>query len=230
MYKHGQPIYTFNRRQFGLIMAGLVLLLAGLYFIFIATNKKTDLRNNNKPLVSTVTAQSGNTNINEADFRLDLPGQWKLTQKDWDARYHAWQWQLSDPKVAAGRWFRVYEDNIPTDYPYGYLIPVEANGVQLAIGQTSGACADFTTTGTKVTSTANGSQAVLSKWQSVNFYCDYGHQALQTVGTSSKGSINSVTMTGFSGKTHKFFFLYEDNNITPDLSLPATILSSFTAK
>jgi len=229
MYKHGKPIYRFKSRPLAVIFALIILVLGFLYFKFVAHGQRTEITSNNKPLISTVTAGSANTTISEKDFSLTLPGKWKLAQKDWDARYRAWQWQLQDPKVAAGRWFRIYEDTIPTDYAYNYLMPVSSNGISLNIGQVSGACTDFTTTAQTHTN-SSGTIAAVSKWQQVSFYCDYGRQTLQTVGTSSTEGINTVTLEGQSRTKHKYFFLYQDNNINPDLGLPATILSTFMAK
>lgn len=229
MYKHGKPIYKINKKPLVITIAVLLLVLSGVYFKFIAGGSRTQLRNNNKPLVSTVSAQSQNTEVSEKDFNLSLPGKWKLAQKDWDARYHAWQWQLQDAKLAAGRWFRVYEDTIPTDYAYNYMLPVTADGASLSIGQISGACSDFTTTA-QTHANSSGTIAAVSKWQQISFYCDYGRQTLQAVGTSSAEAINTVTVEGLSGHKHKFFFLYQDNNINPDLGVLANILLTFNAK
>jgi hypothetical protein len=227
MYKHGKPIYKFNYRQLGLILVVLVLLLAGFYLKFIAHVGSTQIRNNDKPLISTVKAASQNTDINEADFSLSLPGKWVLAQKDWDARYRAWQWQLKDAKLAAGRWIRIYEDTIPADYAYNYLLPLTANGDSLIVGQISGNCADFTTT---AQTHNNGTIAAVSKWQQVGFYCDYGNQVFQIVGTGSKEGINTVTLQGASGKKHKYFFLFQDNNVSPDLGVLGNVLATFRAK
>jgi hypothetical protein len=226
MYKHGKPIYKFRLRPLAITISVLLVgLLLGYWLI--TRNSNTQLNNNDKPLISTVKAASQNTDINEADFSLSLPGKWVLTQKNWDARYRAWQWQLQDAKLAAGRWVRLYEDTIPADYAYNYLLPLEANGDSLIIGQISGNCADFTTT---AQTHNNGTIAAVAKWQQISFYCDYGNQVFQVVGTSSKEGINSVSLTGSSGHTHKFFFLYQDNNVTPDLNTLAGILATFRVK
>lgn len=211
------------------MFAIILLVVALFYWKFVASPNKTELNNNAKPLVSTVKAGAQNTDINEKDFSLSLPGKWKLTQKDWDARYHAWQWQLVDAKLAAGRWFRVYEDTIPTDYAYNYMLPVTANGGSLTIGTISGICSDFTTTAQTRTN-SSGTIAAVAKWQQISFYCDYGRQSLQTVGTSSTEAINTISLTGPSGAKHKYFFLYQDNNINPDLGILANILLTFAAK
>jgi hypothetical protein len=229
MYKHGKPIYKFDFRPLAVIIAVLLLVLVAIYFKFIAPASKTDITTNNKPLISTVKVGPQNTEITEKDFTMSLPGKWVLAQQNWDARYRAWQWQLKDAKIAAGRWVRVYEDTIPGDYAYNYLLPVSANGFSLTIGSISGACSDFTTTA-QTHENSSGTIAAVSKWQGVSFYCDYGRQTLQTVGTSSTEAINTVTLQNASGVKHKFFFLYQDNNINPDLGLLSTILATFQVK
>jgi hypothetical protein len=225
MYKHGKPIEKFASQPIVIIVLVIFLLLGAGYIIFIRPNKNT-ISNNNTPLVSTVSAANQNTLINEADFTATLPGNWTLAQKDWDARYNAWQWQ-SQVKNAAGRWFRVYQDTIPTDYSFNYLMPVTASGESLIVGTLSTNCADFTTTAQ--TKNANGTIAALAKWQQTSFYCDYGNQTFQVVGTSSPEGINTVTLAGPKGK-HKYFFLYQDSNFNPDYGIMSNILSTFKEK
>lgn len=227
MYKHGRPLYKFNYRQFLALAVAVIGLIVIAYYFLIVRGQSTEISNNNKPLLSTVKAADQNTEVNEADFTMTLPGKWKLTQKDWDARYHAWQWQLQDAKLAAGRWVRVYEDTIPGDYAYNYLLPLASTGPSLNVGQISGNCADFTTTAQVHN---NGTIAAVSKWQQVSFYCDYGNQVFQVVGTGSKEAINSISLTGPSAHPHKYFFLYQDNNVTPDLGVLGIVLASFRAK
>jgi hypothetical protein len=228
MYKHGKPIYKLSRRPLLIISAILLLALGIAYYQFVVKNDGNTINNVDKPLISTVKAANQNTDVEEKFFRLMLPGKWKLSQKDWDTNYHAWQWQLQD-NHSAGRWFRVYQDTIPTDYAYNYILPVTANGDMLVLGQMSGNCADFTTTAQTKTNT-NGTIAAKSKWQQVDFFCDYGNQSHQVIGTSSPEAINSISLTGKNMGMHKFFFLMQDDNYVPDLGIAVTILSTFQAK
>ncbi|MDB5161041.1 MAG: hypothetical protein JWO96_421 [Candidatus Saccharibacteria bacterium] len=204
------------------------MLLASAYYVLIVkAGPKNSLKNNDKPLISSVKGSDVNTPVDEAAFLFVLPGKWKLSSKDWDARYHAWQWQFADSRYA-GRWFRVYQDTIPEDYAVNYLLPVSGAADVVQIGQMSGNCADFTTTGQTKTNTS-GTIAAPSKWQQVSFLCDYGNQNHQVVGTSSPDGINTVVLKGNNG-THKFFFLYQDNNYNPDFGVISNILSTFHAK
>ncbi|HET9850076.1 MAG TPA: hypothetical protein VFP35_00385 [Candidatus Saccharimonadales bacterium] len=229
MYKHGKPIYSPARRPFFIgVMLVLIAALAGLYFGIIRTGDKNQISGSNKPLVSVIKSGPSSTTVDEPDFAFTLPGKWKLSAQNWDARYVSWQWQFTDKRYA-GRFFEVYLDTIPTDYAYNYLLPVSADGNGVKVGQLSGNCANFTTTAqTKVNSA--GTVAAVSKWQGVTFPCDYGRQSLQVVGTSSLDGINSLTLTGEAKGTHKYFFIYRDNDINPDLGVISDILGSFRAK
>jgi hypothetical protein len=224
MYQHGKPIYRFSRRSLVIIIAIILLLIGGsYYYIIVKVGSRSSLKNNNNPLISTIKASNLNTEVDEPTFSVTLPGKWRLEAKDWDARYHAWQWQLDDKK-SAGRLFRVYQDTIPTDYAYNYLLPVTAVADSVETGQISGNCTDFTAT----PQTPHAIGSVMSKWQGVSFLCEYGNQIHQVVGTGSLEGINTVTLKG--SKEHKFFFLYQDSNITADYGLMSNILSTFHAK
>jgi len=230
MYKHGKPIYKFSYRPLLAILTGsFVLVGLAYYFIVVKSSTKTTLSNNNKPLVSTVKNADGNTTVDEADFSFNLPGKWKLSAQNWDARYKSWQWQFQDKRYA-GRLFMVYEDRIPTNAAYNYMLPVSASGNGLQVGQISTNCTNFTTDQTIVSTNVSGTTAALSKWQGISFLCDYDRQQLQYVGTSSQEGINVVTLTGPTRGTHKYFFLYEDNDISPDLGVAGNILPSFHSK
>jgi hypothetical protein len=227
MYKHGKPIYRFGRRPLSIIIGTILIILLGLFFgVILPSAHRNSLQNNNSPLVSQVKVSTDNTVVDEPNFSFSLPGKWTLASKDWDARYHAWMWQQSI-KDAAGRWFRVYQDTIPADQAYNYLLPVTGEGSGLTPGQMSGKCSDFTTT--QAVRLENGTFAAPSKWQQVSFLCDYANQASQTVGTSSTEGINIVSLTGTKG-THKYFFIYSDNNFSPDYGLMSAILSTFKSK
>jgi hypothetical protein len=50
------------------------------------------------------------------------------------------------------------------------------------------------------------------------------------VGTSSPQEINTVTVTGPSTGTHKYFFVYTDNSAEPDYTIFTDALQSFKAR
>ena len=231
-YKHGKSARRISNRPLIMIFAATLLILAALYFVFIGSSNTT-VKNDNKPLISNVKASKNSTDIDEQIFKLSLPGTWKLTARNWDARYTAWQWSLDD-KHFAGRWFEVFLDTIPTDKAYNYLLPVTSAGSTLQLGSISDNCVNFTPgaspTTDRPTYTPLSKASLPSKWQQVNFICDNTSVSHQLVGTSTKESINSVTLTGPTKGSHKFFFLYNDNNFTPDFSVITTILSSFQVK
>lgn len=232
-YKHGKPVYNLSRRPLFIITAAVVLILGTLLYLFVVRGGKTTLKNDNKPLISSVKASATSTNIDEPVFSFSMPGPWKLSQQDWDANYHAWQWSFQDKRYA-GRWFRVYLDTIPTSQAVNYLLPVTSTGSGLQMGSLSDNCVNFTPgaspTTERPTYTPQSKASLPSKWQQVNFICDNANVSHQVIGTGTLESINSVTLTGPTKSTHKFFFLYQDNNITPDLNVFSTILETFQVK
>ncbi len=228
MYKHGRPTYKLSNKPFFIAVILILLLIGGVILAINIFGSKTTLKNNGKGISRTVKVSDQNTQVNEPDFSFSLPGKWQLDVVNWDARYRAWQWKFVDPHYA-GRLFRVYEDTIPSNLAINYMQPVTANGDSVQVGQISGNCADFTTEGQKTTD-RNGDVTALSKWQGINFLCDYARTPMQAVGTSSPDGINTVVLQGASGKSHKYFFWYQDNNFSPDYGVMVDILGTFHAK
>lgn len=175
-------------------------------------------------------AGSNDTKVTEPDFSFTLPGPWKLSAQDWDARYHSYQWTSSD-KRNNGRLFRVYENTIPADQAVNYLLPVTVENNAMVFGTVSGNCVDFTEGATpqsqRPTDIPLDKAALPSRWGSVDFLCDNGYVANQVVGAASSEAINTITLSGSKSGKRKFFFMYQDNNITPDFGQFQTILSTF---
>ncbi len=232
-YKHGKPVYNLSRRPLLVIAVIMILIIGGLYFVFVARTDKTILKNNNKPLVSRVKASPTNTDVSQAVFSFSLPGKWKLTAQNWDNRYTSWQWSSLDARSAA-RKFEVYLDTIPTDRAVNYLMPVTANYSGLELGTISDNCVNFTPgaspTSDRPTFTPLSKASLPSKWQQVNFLCDNANVSHQVVGIGTLSGLNSVSLTGPVKGTHKFFLLYNDSNFTPDFSIFSTILATFQVK
>lgn len=232
-YKHGKPIYAVSKKPLLTFSLLAIFLVAGAWYWFVLRQSRSTVKNDTTPIVKTIKATAADTNVDEPDFSFSLPGSWKLSAKDWDARYTSWQWKFQDKRYA-GRWFEVFIDTIPADMAYNYLLPVEALGSQLQLGTISGNCVDFTSgaspTSNRPTYTPQFKAVLPSKWQQVNFLCDNANVSHQVVGTGSKEALNSVSLTGPLSGTHKYFFLYSDNNFTPDFTIISTILASFKVK
>lgn len=188
----------------------------------------------NQARVTTIKDKSAhNTSISEELFSLILPGPWKLSSQDWDARYQAYQWDSQDTKLA-GRWFRVYVDTIPKDQAVNYLLPIKFQDGLMTFGTISDNCVNFTQGAIpqeKRPVFIPLSQASLpSRWELIDFLCDNANVDQQVVGGSSDAGLNTVILKGPNKGTHKYFFMYRDNNISADLGTMEKILATFTVK
>ncbi len=232
-YKHGKPVYKLSRKPLFVIVTIVLVIIGALYYFLVARAGSDTLKNNNKLSISHVKASPTNTDVSLPYFSVSLPGIWKLTAQNWDARYVSWQWSLQDKKSADSK-FEVYFDTIPTDRAVNYLMPVTADGSTLQTGTLSDNCVNFTPgaspTTDRPTYTPLSKASLPSKWQQVNFLCDNTNVSHQVVGIGSLGNLNSVTLNGPITGVHKFFLLYNDSNFTPNFSVFTTILGSFQAK
>lgn len=231
MYKHGRPVYKLTRRPYFVISLILLLLVSAGYFFVIKPNSKNTITNNAGARVTEIKDTSPNdTKVNEKVFSVTLPGPWKLSSKDWDARYHAYQWTSEDKKYP-GRWFRVYVDTIPSDQAVNYLLPVKVQDGAMVIGNISDNCVNFTQNAVpedkRPVFIPLNQSSLPSRWQLVDFICDNANVSHQVVGAASSGALNTITLSGDTQGTHKFFFMLQDNNISPDFGVLETILGNF---
>jgi hypothetical protein len=217
-----------------IILAILMLALGtGLYYVIKAAGKDS-INGSSQARVTTIKDKgTNNTSVSEDLFSMILPGPWKLSAQDWDARYHAYQWDSMDTKLA-GRWFRVYVDTIPKDQSVNYLLPIKIQDGSMAFGTLSDNCVNFTQGAIpqeKRPVFIPLSQAALaSRWNLIDFLCDNANVNQQVVGAASADGLNTVTLKGPNKGTHKYFFMYRDNNISPDLGTMEKILATFTVK
>lgn len=234
MYKHGKPVYRLTRRPLFVISAFVILAIILGYYFIILPNTKGGISNNDKARVTTIkSGNSNDTQVEEELFSFTLPGPWKLSAKNWDARYYSYQW-VSEDKKLAGRLFRVYVDTIPKDQAVNYLLPVKITDGTMALGDISGNCVNFTQNAVpedkRPANIPLNQGALPSRWQLVDFLCDNANITHQVVGASSSAAINTVSLKGPTKGTHNFFFLYRDNNLNADLATMSTILASFKVK
>lgn len=234
MYKHGKPVYKLSRRPL-VVSAILVLLaLAAGYYFLILPNTHSSISGSNTALVTSIKDNTPNSTPIEGDvFTALLPGPWKLAAKDFDARYHSYQWTSSDKKNN-GRLFRVYVDTIPKDQAVNYLVPVKIENNAMGFGTVSENCVGFTqgakTLDNRPANIPSSQAALPSRWGQVDFLCDNANVEHQVVGAASSEALNTISLSGPTKGKHKFFFLYQNNDISPDLGQFETILGSFQVK
>ncbi len=227
-YDHRSSKHKKRHAFIVLIISLLVIAILAITILYLINQNTKKIKNVSGPnvLVGQVTDNSsGSTSvINEPFYSFKLPITWHQTKTVSNAIQNSVTWQ-SFAKDATNRFLTIYLNPIPATYPVNRELPIEAHGSTLSFGSISDNCADFSNAGTTKPLTP-----VLAKWQNVNFYCNSPNFVDNQVGTGTNGAINSVTLTGNSGGTHSYFFLYIDRNSSPDYSILYTILNSFQAK
>ena len=180
---------------------------------------------NPKQAVRTVVAERPEVQrFDFASFRFNLPPDWKQVNTT-NSASHKFSFQ-STQKNADNRYLDVYVDQLPTTMALNKAVAVRAEGAKLSHGLASDNCTNFTT------APASGS-TVLSfpaKWDGVDFICDNDNITRNVLGTSSPGAVNQVVLTGPSTGRHAFFFVYTDNNYSPEYAIFYGMLDSFQAK
>jgi hypothetical protein len=234
MYKYGKPTHKLTKPPALTILAILILGLGGgLYYVVKAAGKDSVSGSNQARVTTIKDKATNNTEIDEDLFNVILPGPWKLSAKDWDARYRSYQWDSQDQKTA-GRWFRVYVDRIPKDQAVNYLLPIKVQDGVMTFGTVSDNCVNFTQSAVPESQRPVNiplSQAALpSRWELVDFLCDNANVSQQVVGAAGADGLNTVTLKGPNKGSHQYFFMFRDNNISPDYGLMEKIMATFTVK
>jgi hypothetical protein len=156
-------------------------------------------------------------------FSFEVPSTWKeVTQPATPYKIYRWQGTTVNDEQ---RWTDVYVDTIPGDFAVNHMTPIKAEGDKITVlNSTSDNCANFTDA---VKTTPNLATAQ-GKWSGVTFMCDLGNTARDVVGTATAETGNAVLLKGASG-THRYFFVYTDNSVTPDYNVFTRQLESFTS-
>ncbi|HSH18543.1 MAG TPA: hypothetical protein VK978_04095 [Candidatus Saccharimonadales bacterium] len=194
------------------------------YRLFQQDIQTTYQSNPGKARVSTVEALNpARARFNEAAFTMDLPGDWKRLQADLSGPYKKYSYQAG-LKNADNRYLHIYVDGIPLNMAVNKSVAVRGEGAKLSHGMVSENCIEFTA------KPSSGALSVPAKWEGVDFLCDTDSVSRNVVGTSSPGMINKVELTNIGFTKRSFFFVYEDNNYTPDYDIFYKMLDSFTVK
>jgi len=228
-YDHGPPRHLL--RHLSVTLGVSVVILASVFGLiaYDARNKQPVVIGKVAEVPQTVQAVPM-LQINEPLFSMQLPIDWVETGSQDTATMHSITWQ-STAKNATNRYLTLYIDTIPTTLPVNRELPLTVSGNGLASGELSDNCSDFTSGGTQNVGQAEALPPTPSTWLSVNFICNIPDVVMNQVGTGAVGSpINTVKVTGASGGTHSYFFLYTDLNIDPDYTILTNAIQSFRAK
>lgn len=220
-----------SRRSKRLIILAVVIIVAGagLYAVYVQFRKSTQVVIKNSAGTSQPfdIPNSKTLHYDQGFFGFDAPSDWKLIKHD-TAPYDLYSYR-STLKNADNRYLDIYADKIPLTLAVNKSVAVRTQGGILSHGMVSENCTSFNTAPPR---TVGGSQAltVNAKWDGVVFVCDLDNINRNAVGTSAADSINKVTLTGPTNGSHSYFFVYNDNNYTPDYTIFYNILESFIAK
>ena len=161
------------------------------------------------------------------EFNITLPDGWELlgkTRPYSNQEYYEFQSKVKDYE---NRWLRVYLDVFPPDYPLNRILPITVEGNKLIPGQMSADCKTFEGSPGRGTGQAS-SQTWIATWEDVTFTCNMASPINHT-GTGSAEEGIGVSVTGPQMGTHKYFFVYIDHNVRPELSILTDAVKSFEA-
>ncbi len=165
--------------------------------------------------------------FDEPEFYMKLPEDWELTERHNSKnglRYLQWQQQSG----SKDRWLRLYIDSLPGENWVNRLLPIIIKGDRFIPAQISDNCTTFT-----VPNNVAGQpkiEEMPSKWQNVPFICDLGRDKRNVIGTGAVEVGNAVPITGQSGNTHTYYFVYTDQNTREDTTIFTNALKTFVAK
>lgn len=232
-YKYGRRPGRRRRTRIA-----IVLLISFSIIGAIGSLVYLDITRNNKDKVVTgpgrTVAQSVDSNqdvlrIDEPTFTMELPGDWKQISRKTTATENSITWQ-GTKKGEDNRKLTLYIDVIPVTLAVNKLLPVTATGNGISYGDVSDNCATFTQKGTLDTGKAVENRDSPAKYKQVDFVCDLAQVVQNKTGTGSTDGVNIVNVTGVTKGKHKYFFLFNDQNIQPNLTILTNALKSFKAK
>lgn len=197
-----------------------VALIAAAWILHKDLTSTTDERTTVPIITEVAGAKDEVILINEPAFVMELPADWKQTNRVTENYANFYEWR-STKKGANDRRLQLHIDIMPKSYKLVRMQPLTASGNKFILGNISGNCMDFATkTGEERSSNA----PVEAKWEGVRFICD-PINANQTIGT---GTVEGGITAKLGG--HTFYFYFEDHNIRPDDKILQNALSSFRAK
>ena len=217
-----------NWRRILVVLAAL-LLLAGGYYIYVQFKEST------KPLIKNTAGttrpleipNSKTQHFDQSSFGFDLPVDWKLIKHD-TAPYNLYSYRATLTN-ADNRALDVYVDALPQSLAVNKAVAVRGQGSNLSHGEASENCITFTSATSSEAHTRKP-LAILAKWDGVEFLCDNDNTNRNVIGTSAPGTVNKVTLTSLTTGPHSFFFVYTDDNATPDYTIFYRMLESFIVK
>lgn len=222
-----------RRRTRVFIVLGISVLvigiIGGLVYLDIHKNTNKTVSGESHTVVQALDENTSSLSIDQPTYTMELPEDWKQVDHQ-DTRYeHSTTWK-STKSHEDNRFLKVYVDIIPTTKSVNRLLPVSPDASKgLTTGDVSPSCHTFTQGGSQLAAQAQQLADAPAKYQNIDFICNRARITANEVGTSSTEGVNTVTIKGSAG-SHKYFFLFTDNNIQPNFTIFTDALRSFKAK
>ncbi len=230
-YKYGHRPGRRRRTRVAIVLIvtfAIVGAIGSLIYMDIKrSNKDTYVEGQKRTVVQSVDAVQSSLRIDEPTFTMQLPGDWKLLSRVSNSTENSLTWQATK-KNEDNRKLTLYVDVIPTTLPVNKLMPVTAVGDTLQPGDISDNCITYTQK--SAGATGQGDNWNLAKFKQIDFHCDFSLVILNKTGTGSPDGINTVNVTGPNKGKHKYFFVFNDQNIQPNITIFTDAIKSFRAK
>lgn len=224
---HHRKTRSFHIR--GIIVVTLLVTIISASVVYFLSKEQFTAQESPGATYNVAEVEKDTKVIDEPLFSIELPSDWKILRSQVTPTI---QYELvSTKRHADNRSMFIYIDTIPPNFPVSRLLPVTAVDNKLNLGAVSGRCSDFAGPDIKTTEDSNGAPDVAAKWNGVNFLCGLSYFQDYIIGTSSvESGVNKVVLNGQKSGQRTLFFVYIDQNITPDPSIFTDSLRTFTLK
>lgn len=232
-YKYGRRPGRRRRTRIAIVLLISFAIISGIasliYMDIAKNNKDTAVDGPGRTVAQSIDSGQDVLRIDEPTFTMELPGGWKQVNRATTVTENSITWQ-GTKKGEDNRKLTLYVDVIPVTLAVNKLLPVTAVDNTLNIGDVSDNCATFTQKGTLDAGKAVNNRDSPAKYKQVDFVCDLAQVVQNKTGTGSTDGINVVNVTGPIKGKHRYFFLFNDQNIQPNLTILTNALKSFKAK
>lgn len=210
------------------IILAVLASAAGLFvYIDMQENSSVAVQGKSQVVAQAVSPENKRLVVDHPLFTMELPQDWKEISRQNISLEQSITWQATK-KNYENRMLTLYIDRIPPNLAVNKIMTVEVQSNQLAVGDVSDNCVNFTSGGAMNPAAGTGYDKP-AKWGGVDFICEMGSTIDNQIGVGSKSGMNQIAVTGTKG-LHKYFFIYTDRNIQPDNSILRDALGSFKAK
>jgi len=201
----------------------LVGLLAGGVWFLVLKSNKTTTSNFTQANGQVATIAEATQLFSTESFSISLPSTWVFIgklQPAADQTYY--KYQDKNPKYS-NRLLEIYVDNYPTNFSFNRVLPVQIENNKLVPSDNvSDDCSSFN--GMPVNAVAAGQW--IASWQGVSFNCSV-NQPRNYVAAATVSNGVGIPLYGSKSGTHRYVFVYIDQNSAPNYTLFGPFLKTF---